>query len=70
MITTPVGGVPEFIVPGETGALVAPRDPAARPADVASALIHEEPGYQLMTNPAWQCEALTRVTVEWLNALA
>lgn len=48
----------------------APREDAGRPADVASALIHEEPGYQLMTNPAWQCEALTRVTVEWLNALA
>lgn len=43
---------------------------AAGSADVATALIHEEPGYQLMTNPAWQCEALTRVTVEWLDALA
>lgn len=50
--------------------VAAPRADAGRTADVASALIHEEPGYQLMTNPAWQCEALTRVTVEWLNALA
>ena len=39
-------------------------------ADVATVTIHEEPGYQLMTNPAWQCDALTRVTTEWLDALA
>jgi pimeloyl-ACP methyl ester carboxylesterase len=43
---------------------------AAAGADVQSALIVEEPGYQLMSNPAWQCEALTRVTMEWLDALA
>ena len=47
-----------------------PVEGAAPRADVATTQIAEEPGYQLMTNPAWQCEALTRVTVEWLNALA
>jgi alpha-beta hydrolase superfamily lysophospholipase len=39
-------------------------------ADVRTELLPEEPGYQLMTNPAWQCDALTRITVEWLDALA
>ena len=43
---------------------------AAARADVQTAQIAEEPGYQLMSNPAWQCDALTRLTVEWLDALA
>jgi hypothetical protein len=38
--------------------------------DVAAALVQEEPGYQLMSNPAWQSDALTHVTLEWLDALA
>jgi pimeloyl-ACP methyl ester carboxylesterase len=38
--------------------------------DVRAAHIQDEPGYQLMTNPAWQCDALTRLTVEWLDAMA
>jgi pimeloyl-ACP methyl ester carboxylesterase len=37
--------------------------------DVATALVQEEPGYQLMSNPAWESDALTRVTLEWLDAL-
>jgi len=37
--------------------------------DVATALVQEEPGYQLMSNPAWESESLTRVTLEWLDAL-
>lgn len=43
---------------------------AARGVDVKSLCIAEEPGYQLMSNPAWTSEALTRATVEWLDALA
>ena len=39
-------------------------------AAVATANIQEEPGYQLMSNPAWHSDALTHVTVEWLDALA
>lgn len=39
-------------------------------AAVTTAVIQEEPGYQLMSNPAWQSDALTRVTSEWLDALA
>lgn len=39
-------------------------------AVVRTRTIHEDPGYQLMSNPAWQCDALTRLTVEWLDALA
>jgi len=35
--------------------------------DVASALVQEEPGYQLMSNPAWQSDALTLVTMKWLE---
>lgn len=38
-------------------------------AEVTTALVQEEPGYQLMSNPAWESDALTRVTVEWLDAL-
>ncbi len=37
---------------------------------VATANIQQEPGYQEMSNPAWQCDALTQVTLEWLDALA
>jgi pimeloyl-ACP methyl ester carboxylesterase len=39
-------------------------------ARVATATIHDEPGYQHMSNPAWQSDALTHQTVEWLDALA
>jgi len=39
-------------------------------ARVATALIQDEPGYQHMSNPAWQSDALTHQTVEWLDALA
>jgi len=38
-------------------------------ADVATALVQDEPGYQLMSNPMWESEALTRVTLEWLDAV-
>jgi len=34
------------------------------------ATVREEPGYQLMSNPAWESAELTRVTEEWLDALA
>jgi hypothetical protein len=37
---------------------------------VTTAAIHSEPGYQQMSNPAWQSDALTRATTEWLDALA
>jgi len=43
---------------------------AAAGTDAQSALVQEEPGYQLMSNPAWQSDALLRVTLEWLDALA
>ena len=39
-------------------------------AKVSTVTIHSEPGYQLMSNPAWQCDALTHATSEWLDALA
>jgi pimeloyl-ACP methyl ester carboxylesterase len=39
-------------------------------ATVTTTAIHSEPGYQLMSNPAWQSDVLTRVTSEWLDALA
>ncbi|MEQ1831546.1 MAG: alpha/beta hydrolase, partial [Candidatus Eisenbacteria bacterium] len=39
-------------------------------AEVATANIQQEPGYQEMSNPAWQCDPLTQVTLEWLDALA
>jgi pimeloyl-ACP methyl ester carboxylesterase len=39
-------------------------------AQVATATVHDEPGYQYMSNPAWQSDALTHITVEWLDALA
>ena len=39
-------------------------------ARVATAAVHAEPGYQLMSNPAWQSDELTHITVEWLDALA
>lgn len=37
---------------------------------VTTAQIQQEPGYQLMSNPAWTSDELTRVTMEWLDALA
>jgi len=37
---------------------------------VSVATVREEPGYQLMSNPAWESAELTRVTGEWLDALA
>lgn len=39
-------------------------------ADTAHALVQQEPGYQLMSNPAWQSDELTRITAEWCDALA
>ncbi len=43
---------------------------AARGVQTGSACIAEEPGYQLMSNPAWQSDALSRATVEALRAVA
>lgn len=43
---------------------------AARGVRAGSACIAEEPGYQLMSNPAWQSDAVTRATVEALRAMA
>ena len=37
---------------------------------VTTAIVRAEPGYQLMSNPAWESAELTRVTTEWLDALA
>ncbi len=39
-------------------------------AAVSTALIHEEPGYQNIANPAWESPPLTRAILEWLDALA
>ncbi len=39
-------------------------------APVTTALVHEEPGYQNIANPAWESPPLTRAIVEWLDALA
>jgi hypothetical protein len=39
-------------------------------ARVTTAIIHSEPGYQHMSNPAWYSDELTHTTVEWLDALA
>jgi pimeloyl-ACP methyl ester carboxylesterase len=43
---------------------------ARRRAAVTTALVQDEPGYQLMSNPAWSSDQLTRITMEWLDALA
>ena len=43
---------------------------AAGGTPTSTALVHAEPGYQLMSNPAWQSDDLTRVTMEMLDALA
>jgi hypothetical protein len=50
-----------------TDAAAATRRPRAA---VTTALVHDEPGYQLMSNPAWASNALTKLTMEWLDALA
>jgi pimeloyl-ACP methyl ester carboxylesterase len=44
-------------------------DPGSTP-DLVTALVQDEPGYQFMSNPAWQSDALLRITQEWLDALA
>lgn len=51
---------------GGAGAAASPR----RRSAVTTALVHDEPGYQLMSNPAWSSDALTQLTMEWLDALA
>lgn len=42
----------------------------ARGVKVGSACIAEEPGYQLISNPAWQSDAVTAANLEALRALA
>jgi len=41
-----------------------------RGARVTAALVHEEPGWQFVSNPAWQSAELVRLTAEWLDAVA
>lgn len=43
---------------------------AARGVKTGSACIAEEPGYQLMSNPSWQSDAVTRATLEAIRAVA
>lgn len=54
---------------GAAGAAPGGASPRRR-SPVTTALVHDEPGYQLMSNPAWSSDALTRLTMEWLDALA
>src|SRR5262249_18472610 len=39
-------------------------------ARLTTVVLQDEPGYQLMSNPAWECDALTRATLEWVDAVA
>jgi len=41
-----------------------------RGATVTTIAVAEEPGWQFISNPAWECAPLVRETVEWLDALA
>lgn len=41
-----------------------------RGVPLSIAQVREEPGYQNLSNPAWECPALTRSIAEWLDALA
>jgi pimeloyl-ACP methyl ester carboxylesterase len=43
---------------------------AARGARTSSACVTHEPGWHFMMNPAWESDALTFATKEWLDALA
>ncbi|HYM81434.1 MAG TPA: alpha/beta hydrolase [Candidatus Limnocylindria bacterium] len=43
---------------------------AERGAPVRTVLVHEEPGWQLISNPPWLGQDLVRHTVEWLDAVA
>mgnify|MGYP001260763429 CR=1 FL=1 len=51
-------------------AALSPADSGGDGASATSVLVQQEPGYQHMSNPAWQSDELTRLTVEWLDALA
>ena len=42
----------------------------ARGQRVTTLCVAEEPGWQFMQNPAWECDALARGMREWLDALA
>lgn len=42
----------------------------ARGARVTTVQIGEEPGWHMISNPAWESPALVRATAEWLHALA
>lgn len=55
--------------------LAAPHGALARALEVSGApvrtvLVHEEPGWQFVSNPPWQGTELVRQTVDWLDALA
>jgi pimeloyl-ACP methyl ester carboxylesterase len=39
-------------------------------AAVTTAVVAEEPGWHFISNPAWRNAQLTRLTAEWLDALA
>jgi alpha/beta superfamily hydrolase len=41
-----------------------------RGAEVTTLAVAEEPGWQFISNPAWECAPLVQQTVEWLDALA
>jgi pimeloyl-ACP methyl ester carboxylesterase len=43
---------------------------AAAGASVTTDVVAEEPGWNFVSNPAWRSADLTRITTEWLDALA
>ena len=47
VISTPLAGIPEMVIPGETGALVAPNDPTALADAIASLMTNPEEGRRL-----------------------
>jgi alpha-beta hydrolase superfamily lysophospholipase len=56
--------------PAADGAAAGGSASPRRRSAVTIALVHDEPGYQLMSNPAWSSAHLTKLTMEWLDALA
>ena len=39
-------------------------------ARIATAQVNEEPGWQFVSNPAWESAEVVRLTTEWLDAVA
>ena len=68
VVGTTAGGIPEAVVPGETGELVEPADPKALAAAIVKLLKDADAAPQPTAKPAARASPNTSASIAWSKA--